>query len=126
MATKLASSLRKSLTAEKEQFKDSPAAPVAQVPDSRWADDFSENSLVTQELPQRALNTMVDLNHGVLHNYLASIMEFNNDWRDYLATIGDPHNLPQLYKINLNLFSSLQKRQRELIEKNLSLPKCLF
>ena len=60
-------------------------------------------------------------NQELLNSCLSSLAEVNEDVSSYVKQIMHLQNLPKLQQINSEFAQTLQKRQQELIEKNMKL-----
>ena len=154
MATsKLTSSLRKSISAEKKELENKGFSreTATLLPDNSpiMVEDPSETSESSQSAEANLVTEMIlgnttpvwskqvsqvkgnlDIGIGVQHQlaklYLENCLSLNDDFSTYLKKISDVHNFTNLYSLNLELLSSLRRKQKTILENHLALLRQFF
>lgn len=173
MATKLTSSLRKSINAEKQSVEDKqpeinkkrvvrktatkpievPKVESTELPvepmKSEIAKDIklaakTDNASVQVETKksvgpilelgnispflQKSMDMIKNSNaeitnysHEFISSFLENLLVINDDLADYIKKLLDIKNVSNIHNVNLEFLTTLRKRQKELIDKNMQL-----
>lgn len=142
MTTKLSTSLRKSILAEKESIdkkipstakSTSSKTPVATPIQNVTTDDTivtaeivtieTQTEVVTSNLSpaeKSRLEAAVANSNNTLSNcYLKTIQEINQDLTEYFSSLLDINNIPKLQQLHLELLGKLKIRQQIFLEESL-------
>lgn len=72
------------------------------------------------ELVQNAIEKITATNHEVLSSCLDNLVEVNDEISDYVKKVLEAKDANDIYQLNNDFISIMQKKQQELISKNLA------